>query len=96
MDTTFSPGLSPAVSSPAGNQVTIADWWFAGLDQRPFIVHTLPWTTRVLGVHLDGFNTWIQIEFVEDGSPLLLHLTGPARLQDAVDVIRAEMIERGM
>jgi hypothetical protein len=47
----------------------------------------------VVGVHLDGRHTWIQLEFAErPGSSLLLHLTPWAGLHDAVNIIRAEIV----
>jgi hypothetical protein len=77
------------------NEMTAADWWFAGLDQRPFAVGNGRWTMQVAGVHLDGFHTWIQIEFAEDpGSSLLLHLTPWAGLEDAINIVRAEIMCR--
>ena len=83
----------PTLRSGATNsELTAADWWFARLDQRPFTVGEMRWTMQVLGVHVDGFHTWIQIEFAEDAdSSLLLHLTPWAGLQDAIDIVRAEM-----
>jgi hypothetical protein len=75
--------------------MTVADWWFAGLDQRTFTVSNVLWTMQVAGVHLDRFHTWIQIGFAEDpGSSLVLHLTPWAGLQDAVNIVRAEILCR--
>jgi len=75
--------------------MTAADWWFAGLDRRPLTISDIRWTMQVAGVHLDGFHTWIQIEFAEDpDSSLLLHLTPWAGLQDAVNIVHAEMVCR--
>jgi hypothetical protein len=86
----------PTASSLAlNNEMTAADWWFAGLDQRSFTVSNVLWTMQVAGVHLDGFHTWIQIEFAEDpGNSLLLHLTPWAGLQDAITIVRAEIMCR--
>jgi hypothetical protein len=75
------------------NEMTVADCWFAALDQRPFPSGTSLWTTRVVGVHLDGLHTWIQLEFAErPGSSFLLHLTPWAGLLDAVSIIRNEIV----
>jgi hypothetical protein len=75
------------------HEMTVADWWFAALDQRPFTVDDVCWTTQVVGVHLDGFDRWIQIEFAEHGgSSVLLHLAPLAGLQDAVDMIHAALM----
>ncbi len=81
-----------ADTSSLNNEMTVADWWFAGLDQRPFTVSNVLWTMQVAGVHLDGFHTWIQIGFVKDpGSSLVLHLTPWAGLQDAINIVRDEI-----
>jgi hypothetical protein len=46
-----------------------------------------------MGVHLDGLHTWIQLEFAEHpDSAFLLHLTPWAGLQDAISVIRGEIL----
>jgi len=75
------------------NEMTIADCWFAALDQRLFACHNRCWTTRVVGVHLDGLHTWIQLEFAErPDSSFVLHLTPWAGLHDAVNIIRSEII----
>ena len=75
------------------NEMTVADCWFAALDQRPFTSGSRCFTTRVVGVHLDGLHTWIQLEFAEHpGSSFVLHLTPWAGLHDAVSIIRAEIV----
>ena len=80
-------------STGIDNEMTVADCWFAALDQRPFTSGTRCWTTRVVGIHLDGLHTWIQLEFAErPGSSFLLHLTPWAGLHDAVNIIRAQIV----
>ena len=77
----------------ADKEMTVADCWFAALDQRRFVAGDHRWTTRVMGVHLDGLHTWLQLEFAEyPGSSLLIHLTPWAGLHDAVNMIRAEIM----
>ena len=91
----IAPNNRPTASRPLGvdNEMTLADCWFAALDQRPFISGERCWTTRVIGVHLDGLHTWIQLEFAErPGSSFLLHLTPWAGLHDAVNIIRAQIV----
>lgn len=85
---------SPAPgSSAADTEMTVADCWFAALDQRPFISGGRLWITRVFGVHLAGFHTWIQLEFAErPGSSFLLHLAPWAGLEDAISSIRSEIL----
>ncbi len=90
-----SPQNTPPVPPPLGlaNEMTVADCWFAALDQRPFTSGNRLWTTRVVGVHLDGLHTWIQLEFAEHpGRSFVLHLTPWAGLHDAVSIIRAEIV----
>jgi hypothetical protein len=85
--------LSAPGSLAAENEMTVADCWFAALDQRSFISESRLWITRVMGVHLDGLHTWIQLEFAEHpDSAFLLHLTPWAGLQDAISVIRGEIL----
>ena len=87
--------ISPQNSTAWNNEITAADWWFAGLDQRIFAAGDARWTMRVVGVHFDRLHTWIQIEFAEDrGSSLLLRLTPWAGLQDALNIVRAEILWR--
>lgn len=83
-------------SLASDNEMTVADCWFAALDQRRFAAGDRRWTTRVMGVHLDGLHTWIQLEFAEHpGSSLVLHLTPWAGLHDAVTMIHAEIMRSG-
>jgi hypothetical protein len=85
--------LTAARSLGSDNEMTVADCWFAALDQRRFVAGERRWTTRVMGIHLDGLHTWIQLEFAEyPGSSLVLHLTPWAGLHDAVNMIRAEIM----
>jgi hypothetical protein len=90
-----SPQNTPAAPRPIGldNEMTVADCWFAALDQRLFASGNRCWTTRVVGVHLEGFHTWIQLEFAEHpGRSFLLHLTPWAGLHDAINIIRSEIV----
>lgn len=85
----------PPAARPFGlnNEMTVADCWFAALDQRTFAAGAQRWTTRVVGVHVERLHTWIQLEFAEHpDSSLLLHLTPWAGLHDAVNMIRAEIV----
>ena len=83
------------VSRASISEVTAADAWFAALDRRSLIIGTLQLTMQVLGVHIDAFNTWIQIEFAEyPGSSLLLRLMPWATFGDAIRVLRSEIATR--
>jgi hypothetical protein len=96
---TFVSSPDPATgarSLGSDNKMTVADCWFAALDQRRFAAGDRRWTTRVMSVHLDGLHTWIQLEFAEHpDSSLILHLTPWAGLHDAVNMIHAEIMRGG-
>ena len=81
---------------PTVSEMTAADAWFAGLDRRLLTISAaLQFTMHVLGVHVDAFNTWIQIELSEyPGSSLLLRLIPGATSCDAVNILRAEIAAR--
>jgi hypothetical protein len=55
----------------------LADRWFQTLDHRQIDVGTRRWTARVMGIHLDGQEAWIQIAAgrAQDKN-LVLHLSG--------------------
>ena len=76
--------------SPGG---TLArESWFDLLDQRRFTVGSEHWTAQVAGVHVTGFDTWIQLEFAEDQRrSLLLHLTPGTGVGAAVEAIRTSL-----
>ena len=80
---------------PSASEITTADTWFAGLDRRPLVIGALQLTMQVLGVHLDAFNTWIQIELGElPGTSLLLRLMPWATVGDALEIVRSEIAAR--
>jgi len=77
---------------PSASEITTADSWFAGLDRRPLVIGALQLTMQVLGVHLDAFNTWIQIELGElPDSSLLVRLMPWATVGDAIEIVRSEI-----
>ena len=86
------PWASPLF--PAATAITATDWWFAALDQRRFTIGREWRTARITGVHIHAFDTWIQLEFVEDpGRSLLLHLPPGAGVDAAVRAIQT-MLQR--
>jgi hypothetical protein len=83
-------GGAEGVSAPHGR----AQWWFAALDQRCFGVGTARWTAQVVGIHVDGFDVWIQLERAGDPlRSLVLHVRPGMDLFGAVDAIE-EMLRR--
>lgn len=80
---------------PTVSEITTADAWFAGLDRRRLTIGAMQFTMQVLGVHVDAFNTWIQIELSEcPGSSLLLRLIAGATSGDAVNILRSAVAAR--
>jgi sugar phosphate isomerase/epimerase len=80
-------------SMPAG--VPVVESWFDVLDQRRFVVGDERFTAQVAGVHVAGFDTWIQLEFEEDRRrSLLLHLTPETGVRAAVETIRVLLQRR--
>ena len=72
------------------NNITANEWWFDAFDQRRFVVGNRRYTTQVVGVHIQAFDTWIQIEFAEvPGRSLLLHVPPGAGVPGAVKAIEA-------
>jgi hypothetical protein len=73
---------------PAGAALA-GESWFDLLDQRRFTVGNQQWTAQVAGVHVAGFDTWIQLEFAEDQRrSMLLHLTPGTGVASAVEAIQ--------
>lgn len=76
--------------SPGG--ILACESWFDLLDQRRFTVGSTHWTAQVAGVHVAGFDTWIQLEFAEDQHrSMLLHLTPGTGIGAAVEAIRSSL-----
>ena len=79
--------------SPGG--ILARESWFDLLDQRRFTVGSTHWTAQVAGVHVAGFDTWIQLEFAEDQRrSMLLHLTPGTGVGAAVEAIRTSLQRR--
>jgi hypothetical protein len=78
---------------PAG---TLArESWFDLLDQRRFTIGGEQWTAQVAGVHIAGFDIWIQLEFAEDQRrSMLLHLTPGTGIGAAIEAIRKSLQRR--
>ena len=66
--------------------------WFELLDQRRFTVGNRRLTAQVTGIHVSGFDTWIQIEFEEDTRrSMLLRLAPGTGAGAAVELINARL-----
>lgn len=98
---TLDPGVSAAATMQSGSNApqthsethsTIADWWFAALDQLRVRIGNQRCTAEVVGVHVHALDAWIQLQFAEVPSrTLLLHMQPGAGLTDAIKAIRALM-----
>lgn len=79
--------------SPRG--ILARESWFDLLDERCFTVGSERWTAQVAGVHIAGFDTWIQLQFAEDQRrSMLLHLTPGTGVGAAVEAIRTSLQRR--
>lgn len=73
---------------------TLADWWFAALDQRRLRVGNHRRTAEVVGVHVDSLSAWIQLHLAEEPTrSFVLRLQPGAGIHDAVNAIH-EMARR--
>jgi hypothetical protein len=71
----------------------LADRWFQTLDQRRIDVGKRRWTARVMGIHLDGKEAWIQIAAgPAQEKTLVLHLSG----WTTIDQVMAAMKTRSL
>ena len=72
----------------------LADRWFQTLDQRQIDVGRRRCTARVMGIHLDGREAWIQLaagRALEQG--LVLHLSGWTTIDQVVAAIKTRSHE---
>lgn len=63
---------------------------FAALDAQPIGSGPTAGVTRVVGVHIDGRDVWVQLA-IEDGveGSVILHLMADATIDDALTALRA-------
>jgi hypothetical protein len=69
-----------------------ADHWFEALDSRCIDGRGEHWFVRVLGIHADGADLWIQVAAA--GHPdecLVLHITPSVTLDDVLRTLRARL-----
>ncbi len=73
---------------------TLADRWFQTLDQRQIDVGKRRWTARVIGVHLDGKEAWIQIAAgrAQERS-LVLHLSGWTTIDQVMAAMKTRSVD---
>jgi len=72
----------------------LADRWFQTLDQRQIDVGTRRWTARVMGIHLDGQEAWIQIAAGRaQEKNLVLHLSGWTTIDQVVAAMKTRSLD---
>jgi len=72
----------------------LADRWFQTLDHRQIDVGTRRWTARVMGIHLDGQEAWIQIAAGRaQEKNLVLHLSGWTTIDQVVAAMKTRSLD---
>lgn len=82
-------------ASPSAAPASAGELWFDLLDQRSFFDGDERLTARVTGVHVNGLDTWIQLEFEEDRHrSVLLHLAPGTGVGAAVEAVHTSLRRR--
>lgn len=68
---------------------SLADWWFAALDQRRIRIGDEHRPVYVMSVHVRCVDVWIQVEVEGEPRSLILHLRPGAGVYEAVETIGA-------
>jgi hypothetical protein len=78
--------LGPA--SQHGEALSIADHWFAALDQRQIGTGTASWVAQVLGVHRENDDLWVQIApSVDPDVTIVLRLSPATAVHEALGAL---------
>lgn len=67
--------VQPSVGVEAYSSRSLADRWFQTLDHRQIDTGSHRWTARVVGIHTEGNEAWIQIATGRQDRDLVLHLS---------------------
>lgn len=85
--------VRPSVEETCYSQ-NLADRWFQTLDQRRIDVGKRRCTARVMGIHLDGMEAWIQIAAGRaQERNLVLHLSGWTTIDQVVAAMKTRSLE---
>jgi len=77
-----------------GGAQNLADRWFQTLDHRQIDVGTRRWTARVMGIHLEGQEAWIQIAAGRaQEKNLVLHLSGWTTVDQVVAAMKTRSLD---
>jgi hypothetical protein len=73
----------------------LASRWFRALDRRQVDLGKRRLTARVMGIHLDGGEAWIQLAAgrAQEGN-LVLHLSGWTTIDQVVAAMKANLVQR--
>ena len=83
-----------ATAEESDSVQNLADRWFQTLDQRQIDVGTRRWTARVMGIHLDGQEAWIQIAAGRTQEKnLVLHLSGWTTIDQVVAAMKTRSLD---
>ena len=80
--------VQPLVGVEACLSQSLADRWFQTLDHRQIDVGTHRWTARVVGIHTEGNEAWIQLATGRQDRNLVLHLSSWTTIDQVVAAIR--------
>jgi hypothetical protein len=83
--------LRPEEECPAQR---LATWWFRVLDNRQIDIGPRRVTARVVGIHSDGREAWIQIASKRvPGHGLVLHLSEWTTLEQVTSAMRGWSVQ---
>jgi hypothetical protein len=72
-------------------QISLADHWFAALDQRPIGSGQNGWVAQVLAVHTDGDGIWVQLAPADDASStVVLHVSSATHLDEVLRALERQ------
>lgn len=65
---------------------------FAALDEQPVGLGTTRWWARVIGVHIDGRDVWVQLarDTPDSDETVILHLPSDTTVDDALVTLRKD------
>jgi hypothetical protein len=83
--------VRPAEECPAQR---LAEWWFRVLDNRQIDIGPRRVTARVVGIHSDGREAWIQISASRvPGHGLVLHLSEWTTLEQVTTAMKTWSVQ---
>jgi hypothetical protein len=75
---------------------SLADRWFQMLDHRQIDVGNRRYTARVVGIHTEGNEVWIQLETGRgQDRNLVLHLSSWTTVDQVIAAMKTKSLESG-